>query len=83
MGAIPWWKAPTWQNAPASKTSVANDQTNNTLVTYLSGGYGPFQSSSATKICIGLLLPERLEDQYCFRTSRALGLLSFEGSEES
>ena len=57
---------------------VANDQTNNTLVTYLSGGYGPFQSEDAMRICIGLLLPDRLEDQLCFRTRKAISLLRYE-----
>lgn len=60
---------------------VANDQTNNTLTTYLSGGYGPFESEGAMRLCIGLLLPDRLEDQYCFRSSIALSLLEFDGCE--
>ncbi|MBR3328783.1 MAG: DUF3990 domain-containing protein [Atopobiaceae bacterium] len=56
---------------------VADDQTNNTLVTFLSGGYGPFESQAAMELCIGLLLPDRLDDQYCFRTDRALSLLDY------
>lgn len=60
---------------------VANDQTNNTLATYLSGGYGPFESPRSIELCISLLLPNRLEDQYCFRTKRALRTLMFERSE--
>ena len=60
---------------------VANDQTNNTITIYLSDGYGPHESEAAIGLCIGLLLSERLKDQYCFRTRKALSRLSFEGSE--
>lgn len=33
-------------------------------------------------ICIGLLLPERLRDQFCFRTDGALSCLAFVESEQ-
>ena len=33
-------------------------------------------------ICIGLLLPERLQDQFCFRTDEALSCLAFVESEQ-
>ncbi len=33
-------------------------------------------------ICISLLLPERLEDQFCFRTDRALACITFMESEQ-
>ena len=61
---------------------VANDQTNATILAYLAGIYGPVGSESADSICVSLLLPERLQDQACFRTERALEHLEFSGSEE-
>ena len=60
---------------------IANDATNITITAYLDGLYGEVGSESADTICISLLLPERLQDQFCFRTVKALKTLKFEGSE--
>ena len=60
---------------------IANDATNITITAYLDGLYGEIGSDSADSICISLLLPERLQDQFCFRTKKALKTLKFEGSE--
>ena len=60
---------------------IANDNTNATIITYLDGLYGEVGSESADSICISLLLPERLNDQFCFRTKKALKTLKYEGSE--
>jgi hypothetical protein len=56
---------------------IANDNTNATIMLYMSGGYGTVGSSQAENTCISLLLPERLKDQYCFRTEKALSCLTF------
>lgn len=61
---------------------IANDNTNITITAYLDGIYGETGSETADRICISLLLPERLQDQFCFRTVRALQTLRFEGSEQ-
>ena len=61
---------------------VANDQTNATIIAYLAGVYGETGSASADELCIGLLLPERLQDQACFRTHKALGCLAYRDCEE-
>lgn len=60
---------------------VANDQTNATLLAYIAGAYGDLGSQRADKICVSLLLPDRLQDQACFRTEKALSCLRFLGSE--
>ena len=60
---------------------IANDNTNITITAYLDGLYGEIGSESADRICISLLLPERLQDQFCFRTDKALNNLTYEGSE--
>jgi hypothetical protein len=39
-------------------------------------------SLTADEICIAQLIPERLKDQYCFRTNAALECLSFVESEK-
>lgn len=56
---------------------IANDNTNATIMLYMSGGYGVVGSPQAENTCINLLLPERLKDQYCFRTAKALSCLTF------
>lgn len=60
---------------------VANDQTNATLLAYIGGLYGTPGNSEADEICVRLLMPERLDDQACFRTNRSLGCLSSIKSE--
>ena len=47
---------------------IANDATNATIVAYMSGTFGKIGTEDADRICISLLLPERLKNQYCFRT---------------
>lgn len=61
---------------------IANDNTNATIATYMAGGFGIVGSESADHICISLLLPERLQDQFCFRTDEALRRLAFVESEK-
>lgn len=56
---------------------IANDATNSTIAAYMSGLFGEIESKSADDICISLLLPERLQDQFCFRTNKALNCLTF------
>jgi hypothetical protein len=61
---------------------IANDNTNITITAYLDGLYGEIGSEQADSICVSLLLPNRLQDQFCFRTDKALNTLRFEGSEQ-
>ena len=60
---------------------VASDQTNATIVTYMGGIFGRPGSTTGDDACIRLPIPERLRDQHCFRTEKALEALQFEGSE--
>ena len=60
---------------------IANDRTARTLQLYVTGAYGEPGSPEADSIAIATLLPNRLEDQFCFRTPAALERLLFEGSE--
>lgn len=60
---------------------IANDQTNITLAAYMDGIFGELGSEDAERDCIRRLLPERLKDQYCFRTVWSLTHLNYEGSE--
>ena len=60
---------------------IANDQTARTLQLYVSGAYGTPGTEQADDIAIATLLPNRLENQYCFRTASAVEVLAFAGYE--
>lgn len=61
---------------------IANDTTNPVLTAFLSGLYGPVESEQAANTAISLLLPDRLKDQYCFKSDKAVSLLIYEGCEK-
>lgn len=56
---------------------IANDRTARTLQIYTSGGYGTPGSQEADEIAIMTLLPNRLEDQFCFCNKKAIHALEF------
>lgn len=66
-------------NADVVIGKIANDATNPVITAYLNGIYGAPQSAEATNIAISLLLPDRLKDQYCFLTERAVECLQLIG----
>ena len=66
---------------PIMVGKIANDDTNITITAYLDGLYGEIGTERADEICISLLLPERLKNQFCFRTEKSLQTLVYEGSE--
>ena len=56
---------------------IADDDTNAAILAYMAETFGPAGSTQADNICISLLLPDRLKDQYCFRSFKALGSLQW------
>ena len=61
---------------------IANDATNATIIAYMGNVFGAMGSEQADKMCISLLLPERLQDQFCFRSEKAIATLEFLKSEK-
>ena len=61
---------------------IANDDTNATILAYMGNLYGTMGSEQADKMCINLLLPERLQDQFCFRSGKAIASLEYLKSEK-
>ena len=61
---------------------IANDNTNATIAAYMAMAFGEIGTKKADDLCIGLLLPERLQDQFCFRTDKALESITFVESEK-
>ena len=59
---------------------IANDLTTRTLIAYMQGILGPVGSSEADRRAIELLLPNKLKDQFCFKTVAAVACLEFIGS---
>lgn len=60
---------------------IADDDTNRTLTAYLSGAYGNPNSAEAVCDAIRRLRPERLHDQFCVLTEKAIGALTFKEVE--
>ena len=61
---------------------IADDATNATLTAYIGGAFGKAGSKEADEFCIKQLLPNKLKDQYCFKTVSALNCLHFMESEK-
>lgn len=60
---------------------VADDQTAITLNNYVANVFGVPGTERADRIAIDLLEPNRLQDQFCFRTPESISSLSFLRSE--
>ena len=61
---------------------IADDATNATLVAYIAGAFGELGSKEADEFCIRRLLPNKLKNQYCFKTREALECLDFMEGEK-
>lgn len=61
---------------------IADDATNATLTAYIGGAFGKAGSKEADDFCIKQLLPNKLKDQYCFKTAKALECLYYMESEK-
>lgn len=70
-----------FQNVDIVGGKVADDSTTATLNAYITGEYGKPGSQKADDFTISQLLPERLTDQFCFRTPKSLMSLEFVRSE--
>lgn len=61
---------------------IADDATNATLTAYIGGAFGTVGSFEADDFCIKQLLPNKLKDQYCFKSNMALKCLNFMEAEK-
>lgn len=61
---------------------IADDATNATLTAYLAGAFGTVGEKEADDFCIKQLLPNKLENQYCFKTKEAIECLKFVNGEK-
>ena len=61
---------------------IADDATNATLTAYLAGAFGTAGDKEADNFCIKQLLPNKLKDQYCFKTETAIECLKFVKGEK-
>ena len=61
---------------------IADDATNATLTAYLAGAFGTVGDKEADAFCIKQLLPNKLKDQYCFKTNAAIACLKFVEGEK-
>lgn len=70
-----------FENTDVIGGKVADDSTAATLNAYITGEYGLPGSNTADDFTISKLLPDRLSDQFCFRTEVSLKSLEFIRSE--
>ena len=61
---------------------IADDATNVTHTAYLAGAFGNAGDKVADDFCIRQLLPNKLKDQYCFKTESAIKCLKFVKGEK-
>lgn len=66
-----------WRNYDIIAGKIANDSTNQVLTAYINGFYGEVGSYEADETAIKFLLTNKLSDQICFRTEKALANLTF------
>lgn len=60
---------------------IADDRTRRTLIDYINGAYGKPGTLRADQLALEMLLPNRLKDQFCFRTEESIQSLEFIRSE--
>lgn len=61
---------------------IEDDATNATLTAYLGSVFGTVGDKEADDFCIKQLLPNKLKDQYCFKTEDAIKCLKFVEGEK-
>ena len=66
-----------WQDYDIIAGKITNDSTNQVLTAYINGFYGEVGSTEADATAIKFLIPNKLSDQICFRTEKALKSLCF------
>jgi len=69
-----------WEHYDILIGKIANDYTMSTLAIYLANGYGEVGSEAAIDTAVGVLKPERLKDQVCLKTERAISKIVYAGS---
>lgn len=67
-----------WKKYDILAGKIANDSTNQVITAYMNGFYGKIGSDEAYQTAIRFLLPNKLSDQICFRTKKALASISFQ-----
>lgn len=77
-----WMLKILWQNMVLLLGKLRMTRQNATLAAYLVGAFGIAGSKEADDFCIKQLLPNKLKDQYCFKTTAALDCLHFVESEK-
>ena len=66
-----------WEGYDALIGKIANDDTMAIITIYLQNGYGEVESAEAVSTAVRVLKPDRLKDQVCLKTERALSKITF------
>ncbi|MGN0384899.1 MAG: DUF3990 domain-containing protein [Lachnospiraceae bacterium] len=71
-----------WKEYDILIGKIANDTTNRVITAYINGDYGDPDEDNAVKFAISLLKTDKLSDQECFRSKKAINCLHFVESYE-
>ncbi|MBQ8138277.1 MAG: DUF3990 domain-containing protein [Lachnospiraceae bacterium] len=71
-----------WEAYDVITGKIANDNTNQVITAYINGLYGQAGTERADSTAISLLMPEKLTDQICLRTKKALKAIGFVKADE-
>ena len=66
-----------WNEYDIIVGKITNDTTNQVLTAYINGLYGEVGSDFADETSIRLLLPNKLSDQICFKSTKSINSLKF------
>ena len=61
---------------------IADDDTSQTINAYMAGAYGEIGSDSAVNFAVAMFKPEKLKNQICLKTTKAIKRISFVSSQE-
>lgn len=71
-----------WRQYEIITGKIANDTTNRIITNYINGDYGDPNTDDAINFAISLLKTNKLSDQECFRSLKAIKYLHFVESYE-
>lgn len=71
-----------WRQYEIITGKIANDTTNRIITNYINGDYGDPNTDNAINFAISLLKTNKLSDQECFRSLKAIKYLHFVESYE-
>ena len=71
-----------WRKYDVICGKIADDDTSQTINAYMAGAYGEIGSESAVNFAVSMFRPEKLKNQICIKTAKAIQRISFVSAQE-